>query len=108
MLDFINRQQLKRIIAFDRICRLADIGEKDLSFRIITAYSAKVFGPKYTGPVKVFRLNFFYSDPRVLNSNPKSYVGEIWEVDNIHDTSAVEEDVALKIRQIKANPNHRA
>lgn len=104
MFAFLEKRQFLKCISLDRICRLADIGAKNLSFDIRSSQSVKMFSKDYSGPAKEFRVQFFYIDPRVLRGNPRTYVGEIYEIDNVHDTSSVEEDVARRIEFIKASP----
>lgn len=104
MFAFLEKRQFLKCISLDRICRLADIGEKNLSFDIRSTQRVKVFSKEYSGPAKVFRVQFFYSDPRVLRGNPLTCVGEIYEIDNVHNASSVEEDVARRIEFIKAGP----
>lgn len=104
MFAFLEKRQFLKCISPDRICRLADIGAKNLSFHIRSSQSVRIFSKDYSGPAKVFRVQFIYIDPRVLRGNPLTYIGEIYEIDNVHDTSSVEEDVARRIEFIKASP----
>ncbi len=104
MFAFLEKRQFLKNISLDRICRLADIGERSLSFEIRSTYKVGVTSRDYSGPAKVFRVQFFYIDPRVLTGNPLTYVGEIYEIDNVHNSSKIEEDVARRIEFIKANP----
>lgn len=104
MFAFLEKRHFLKCISLDRICRLADIGEKDLSFSIRDTYRAKVFGKNYSRSAKVFRVQFFYVDPRVLVGNPLTYVGGIYELDSVHSAARIEEDVARRIELIKASP----
>lgn len=104
MFKFIEKRQLKRHIALDRICRLADIGMKDLSFSIngSTLMGASFKGHSIKG--KIFFVQFKYIDPRVVYENPIIYLGRELEISTIYNNSGIEEDVARIIREVKERP----
>ena len=101
LIAFLNKRQLLRCISLDRICRLADIGERSLSFEIRRTYNVTFCSHDYSGPAKVFRVQFYYYDPKVLRGNPLIRAGDVYEIDTVRDATGMEELVAKKILAIK-------
>ena len=103
MFNFIAKRKLLKYIALDRICRLSDIGLKDLSFEIIRTERVNVHSKWCVeGPANIFHVQFYYSDPRVLKGNPRSCAGKVYEVYTFNNCAWIEEKVAEEIRAIKA------
>jgi hypothetical protein len=75
---------------------------KDLSFFITGTYNIWI-GENSTIKSKVYRIKVTYTDPRIRNINPMYYVGD-YELDEIHNFSWVEEDIAKKINNVKSQP----
>lgn len=94
--------RVKKLISFDRIARLADAGEKDISFRVIESYNERWSEHHY----KVYKVQFIYScdeslkDPRIRNPNHRA--GNPLPVSAYHSNTTTEEAVAQSIIQIKS------
>lgn len=89
---------LHKTIAFDRICRLADIGQKDLSYEIIQSYRYS----QGSANGRRFLVQFIYANPKArTGTNPNIYAGDAQYVDTLRDATGVEERIAHSILDIK-------
>jgi hypothetical protein len=102
LFDWWLKQKIRGLIGFDRICRLADIGEKDLVFNIEgTSTFSKVNGMKG----RDFRVTFLYAAPMSLNTGTRKYpahhvVGQMF-FDTFTDCTKIEEEIASSILEVK-------
>lgn len=98
----LTELRVKKLISFDRIARLADAGEKDISFRVIESHNERWSDHHY----KVYKVQFSYccdeslQDPR--RRNPNHLAGGPLPVSAYHSNAATEESVAQSIIQIKS------
>ncbi len=104
---WFNRQ-IREIVALDRICRLADIGENDLKFIVLHSY--RFMKSSEYGYQRRFFVSFSYRCWRGLDviakngkaqRNPYFGLGDPIEVERFMDCSSIEEKVAKEILEIK-------
>lgn len=89
-------KRIRQIVSFDRICRLADVGLKDLRYQVIKSYTFS--GNNKYG--RSFLVQFYCRDPST--GHPYGYAGEPVHVDTLMvQASQSEEYVAADIRKIK-------
>lgn len=94
--------RVKKLISLDRIARLADAGEKDVSFHVIGSRNERWSDHHY----KVYQVQFSYSCDESLKDpnrrNPNHFAGDPLPVSAYHSNAATEEAVAQSIIQIKS------
>lgn len=102
--DWWLKRKVRSLVAFDRICRLADIGEKNLVFRIDRS---STFGASNGMRGRDFEVTFLYAAPMSLKAEtrkfPKHHVVGEMRFDCFSDCTKIEEKVAESIIQVKAH-----
>lgn len=93
---------IRKCIAFDRICRLADIGEKHLTYNIEGSYTYRQIGANSKNGRR-FAVQFVYLPPFIQDGNPIRYAGKVQEFGTTENCMSIEETIAEAIIKIKAD-----
>lgn len=103
LVEFLHRRKIRRLISFDRIARLADVGEKDLVFWI--KGTSNVWHGANSTKTKEFVVTFLYAAPMSLKvgerSFPRHHVVCEAAFDGFTDCSKLEERIANSIIEVK-------
>lgn len=103
LVEFLHRRRIRQLISFDRIARLADVGEKDLDIWI--KGTSNVWHGANSLKTKEFNVTFLYAAPMSLKAGersiPQHHIVCEATFDGFTDCSKLEERIANSIIKVK-------
>jgi len=103
LVEFLHRRKIRRLVSFDRIARLADVGEKDLVFWIKS--TSTIWRGAVNAKTTEFTVTFLYAAPMSLKAGERSFPEHhvLCEAvfDGFTDCSKLEEKIANSIIAVK-------